>query len=234
MFAPWSLEKRLRRVVEVFQEGCPTTPVRFTTGTPGQLIRRVEAGARPDVYVAMGPAELEVLDQLGVVARGSAREILKQRLMLVVSAGARKTVRELRDLASKEVKAVGIGRPTLTAGRLAWRALNKLGIAEAVKPKARISPLRSLIVGQVQAAVVYEQCAYEEDLHVGDLMLRRGIAFAKPLPEPLCPAFAVSAAALRTGHPDAAAFIQVLGEERAQDILRRRGPQSCPMCEIGR
>jgi len=232
VFAPWSMEKRLRRIVEIFQERRPATPVRFTTGTPGQLIGKIKGGERADVYVAMGPAEVEVLESLGLVVDGSAREVLRQTLVLAVSAEARDSVRELRDLAKKEVTAVGIGQPALESGRLARAALAKLGILEAVEPKARKSPLRCLVLGRVQAAVVYEQCVYDEDLHVGELVARRGAAVAKPLPRDLCKPFPVVAVALKPGHRDAAAFIRVLTEKRAQDILHRRGEWSCPVCKM--
>ena len=236
VFAPWCMEKRLRRVVEVFQETCPTTPVRFTTGTPGKLIGKVKAGALPDVYIAMGPPEVAALDRLGVTLPGSAREFLKQTLVLAVAEGARDSVKGLRDLAKPAVTSVGIGRPTLTSGKLAHAALRKLGILRVVEPKARTSPLRSLVVGDVSAAVIYGQCCYEEDLFVGVEVPRRGIAAAHRLPRELCEPFPVVAVALRTkvANPAAGAFIRVLGEKRAQDILLRRGEWSCPICEMGR
>lgn len=234
VFAPWAMEKRLRRVVEIFQEKHPTTPVRFTTGTPGQLIKKVKAGARPHVYIAMGPAETEVLGALKLVVPGSEREILKQTLVLAVSEKARGRVHELRDLARKDITAVGIGRPTLTSGRLTHAALTRAGIHEAVAPKAKTSPLRSLVVGDVAAAVIYEQCCYAEDLHVGGEVPRRGIAVALPLPPELCKPFPVLAVALGAPatHPAAQAFITALGDTRAQSILRRRGEWSCPICEM--
>lgn len=232
VFVPWCMEKRLRRIVEAFQEQRPTTPVRFTTGTPGQLLAKIKEGGRPDVYIAMGPAEVEVLNSLGLVVPGSAREILMQTLVLAVSSEARESVKELRDLAKKEVAAVGIGQPTLESGRLTRAALRKLGILEAVEPKARTSPLRCLVLGDVQAAVLYEQCVYDEDLHAGVLVTQRGIGSAWPLPKELCEPFPVVAVALKPGHPAAATFIQVLTEKRAQDILHRRGAWSCPICEM--
>ncbi|MFP4058097.1 MAG: molybdate ABC transporter substrate-binding protein [Candidatus Brocadiia bacterium] len=234
VFAPWCMEKRLRRVVELFQEKRPATPVRFTTGTPGQLIKRLRAGERPDVYVAMGPAEFEAIEWMGLAGAHEPKEILRQTLLLAVRAEATDTVRELRDLAKQQVHAVGLGRATLTSGRRGRAALRRLGILEAVAAKARPSPLRRLVLGEVHAAVLYEQCCYQEDLHVGELALRRDIAFARPLPRELCEPFPVLAAALghEGAHPHAAVFVQTLRTRRAQDILARRGEWSCPVCEM--
>jgi len=234
VFAPWSLEKRLRRVVEVFQEHAPCVPVRLRTGTPGQLLSRVKAGARPHVYIAMGPAEIEALDSLKLTAPGSAKEFLKQTLVLAVSAQAQDRVRDLRDLADKDVAAVGIGQPALESGRLTRAALRTLGILDVVEPKARTSPLRALVMGTVAAAVLYEQCAYDEDLFVGQMAPVRGIATLKPLPRELCEPFPLVAVAIGPGraHPAAETFIRTLGEKRAQDILHRRGEWSCPICAM--
>ena len=234
VFAPWCMEKRLRRIVELFQEKCPTVPVRFTTGTPGQLISRVRKGARPDVYIAMGPAEVEVLGSLKLVRAGTPREILRQRLVLALGEKARGRVKSLRDLASPDLPSVGLGRPLLTSGRLGRVALKKVGVLEAVAPKARTSPLRSLVLGDVQAAIVYEECVYQEDLFVGATVLRAGIAFAEPFPKSACESFpSIALAVAGEGrHPEAATFVQTLTTKRAQDILHRRGEWACPICEM--
>jgi len=55
VYAPWSMEMRMRRIFEEFQAAHPEVTFRLETGTPGKLVKRMEAGERPDVYVSMGP-----------------------------------------------------------------------------------------------------------------------------------------------------------------------------------
>ena len=60
VFAPRCMEKRLRRIAEVFQETHPNTPVCFTTGTPGYLLRKIkESPTAPGFEEILIPGEPE-------------------------------------------------------------------------------------------------------------------------------------------------------------------------------
>jgi|GEM_PF-3203765 len=233
VYAPWSMEKRMRRIFEKFQMNDPAVRFRLETGTPGRLVKRMKAGERPDVYVSMGPAGIERLTSLGIVREGTARQILEQRLVLICSETMTDKVRSLKDLARSDVRTVGIGRPSLSAGTFSRMALNKAGILEAVEPKARISPLRSHMQGKVDAAIVLSECCYDEDLICGRMVLRRGIHVVQPLPESLCPPFPILAVAIKGSAQASAAeeFVDFLTRPAAQSILRRRGPEACPICD---
>jgi len=233
VFAPWCMEKRLRRVFEKYQQRRPGTTFRLETGTPGSLVKRIKAGERPDVYVSAGPIGIDVLGEMGVVRDGTAREILRQRLILICSEAMKETVKDIRDLAKPQVRAVGLARPTLSAGTFSRKALEKVGVLATVEAKARKSPFASCIVGTVDAAIVLEECCYDEDLLFGEVVPRWDVYIAHPLPETLCPQFPVIAVALRGSAPGdiAAEFINFLTEGEPQDILHRRGPGACPLCD---
>ena len=233
VFGPWSMEKRMRRVFEKFQLHHPGVNFRLETGTPGRLVQRMEAGERPDVYVSMGPVGVKVLDAMGMVRKGTAREILRQRLILVCSQAARAHVTNVRDLARAEVRGVGMGRARLSAGTFSRAALAKLGVLDAVAAKSKISPLRSYMKGEVDAAIILEECCFDEDLLLGRVVPRKGIHVVGALAESLCPAFPVVAVGMKGRAPPetAGAFIAFLTSREAQDILRRRGPGACPVCD---
>lgn len=233
VYAPWSMEKRLRRAFEKFTLKHPEVVFQLETGTPGSLVNRMKAGDRPDVYVSMGPVGIEVLTGMGIVRQGSAREILRQRLILIRSEAMKDTVTGIESLAKPEVRKVGVARPSLSAGTFTRRALKKVGILEIVEAKAQISPLRSYMKGEVDAAIVLGECCYDEDLALGKVVPRRGMHVVAPLPETLCPAFAVIAVGITGSAPADAgdAFIHFLTGPEAQLILRRRGPGACPICD---
>ena len=235
VFAPWSLEKRLRRIFEEHQAKHPDVRFHLVTGTPGSLVKRVQGGQAPDVYVSMGPSEIEALRNMGLLREGSEREILRQRMVLVCSEDMKELVGAVEDLAKPEVRKVGIGRPSLTAGTCARDALRKCGVLGVVEAKSQESPLRSLLAGEVDAAIVYEECCYEEDLLVGKRVLLPGVVAVQVLPDALCPEFPVSAVALKgQGQPQAAIqFVEFLAGQQARDILNRRGPGACPLCGDG-
>lgn len=233
VYASWSMEKRLRRIFERFTLEHPGVSFRLQTGTPGRLVELIRQGDRPDVYVSMGPVGVEVLRKMGLVREGSEKEILRQHLVLVCSKPLKGKVASLRDLARPDVRAVGMGRLMLSAGAFSRVALRKLGILKAVEAKARISPLRSYMKGEVDAAIILEECCFDEDLLLGKVVARQGINVVQVVPESLCPAFPVVAVGIRgRGYSEAAEeFIGFLTEREAQELLRRKGPRACPVCD---
>ena len=233
VFAPWSMEKRMRRVFEKYQQRHPNVTFKLETGTPGSLVKRLKAGQQPDVYISAGPVGVDVLREMGIVREGTEKEILRQRLILICSEAMKETVKDVRDLAKPEVRNVGIGRATLSAGTFSRQALQKAGVLEAVEAKAQISPFRSYMLGKLDAAMILEECCYDEDLLLGEVVPRRGVCVVDPLPEALCPPFPVIAVATTGSAPEdvAADFVKFLTEEQPQDILHRRGPGACPICD---
>jgi len=227
------MEKRMRRVFEKYQQRHPTVTFKLETGTPGSLVKRMKAGERPDVFISAGPIGVEVLREMDIVREGSEKEILRQRMILICSEAMKGTIKDIRDLAKSEVRAVGMGRPTLSAGTFSREALQEAGVLEAVQPKAQISPFRSYVVGTVDAAIILEECCYDEDLLLGEIVPRHGVCVVQPLPEALCPPFPVIAVAITGAAPAdvAADFVDFLTEEQPQDILHRRGPGACPLCD---
>ena len=233
VFAPWSMEKRMRRIFERYQERHPEVTFKLETGTPGSLVKRMKAGERPDVCISAGPIGVEVLREMGIVHEGTEREILRQRLVLICAETMKETIKGVRDLAKPEVRTVGLGRPALSAGTFSREALQKAGVLEAVEAKAQISPFRSYMQGKVDVAIILEDCCYDEDLLLGEVVPRRGVCVVHPLPEAFCPPFPVIAVATTGSAPvdGATDFVNFLTEKEPQDILHRRGPGACPICD---
>jgi len=233
VFGPWSMEKRLRRIFEEFQAKNPPVTFLFVTGTPGSLAKRMRNGDVPDVYISMGPVGLEALQKEGLIHPGSGNTILTQRMVLVCSEQVKAIVRDVKDLARSEIKKVGIGRPVMSAGTFARQALQREGIREIVEAKSQKSPLRSLLKGEVDAAIILEQCCYQEDFVAGKLVPLSGITVVDHLPDELVPEFPVIAIAVKGRHASERArhFVEFLSREVAQNILLRKGPQACPVCD---
>ena len=237
VFAPWSFETRLRRIIELYEQKSPYTKVTLVLGTPGALIKKIEKGERPDVYIAMGSNETDILRKSKLMLTGKEKELLKQTLVLATPVLPPVEVNSLIDLTKKEIKTVGIGRPRLTAGVRARKALDKLGILEAVDKKSKTSPLKSIIFKEAEAAIIYEQCAYEEDLFKEEPVVRRGIKIVQHLPSELCESFPMTATPLRTSlmkRKVSIDFVNFLCKENAQNVLLKKASFSCPICEIGK
>lgn len=220
VYAPWSMELRLRRIFEKFQLARPGVTFRLHVSKPGPLIKRMKEGALPDVYISMGPVGVERLRDLGLVRERSEREILRQRLILVCSDAMKDTVKSVHDLAKPEVTVVGMPPTGLSAGVFSHQALKELGLLETVAAKERISPFSLFVKKEVDVAIMYEECVYEEDLWVGARVPRPTINVVEPLGEP----FPVIAVGIKGEGPAEVAqeFIDFLTQPEAQQILNRQ------------
>ncbi len=220
VFAPWPMELRLRRAFEKYQLTHPNTTFQLQTGKPGPLIKRMKAGDLPDVYISMGPVGVETIRELGFVREGTEREILSQRVIVVCSDAMKDTVKSVQDLAKPEVSVIAMPPPSLSAGVYSHQALEELGLLQIVLAKERISPYSLFIKGEVDVAIMYEECVYEEDLLPEGRVPRRTINVVEPLGSP----FPVIAVAVKgEGAPEVAQeFINFLTEPEAQRILKRR------------
>ena len=235
VFAPWSFEARLRRIVELFEQKTLFVKTRLTLGTPGALIKRIESGERPDVYISMGPNEIEILQNMGLIIPEKQKELMKQTLVLISGDPPVIPIDSLYDLTKEEIKTVGIGRPKLTAGARARMALQKIGLLEEIDKKSKTSPFKSVIFEEAQAAITYEECVYEEDLYKGENIPRRGLKIIGKLPEVLCEPFYITAVSLRKNilkNYFSADFLDFLSEEKARNIMLKKGFYSCPICEL--
>lgn len=131
--------------------------VRFSWGSSGDLARQIEAGAPADLFLSADRAKVDRLEQRGHVA--SRRDLLRNRLVVVVPRASTLLISGPRDLAN--VKRLAIGDPaSVPAGAYAKEWLEKAGAWAEVS--ARVVPtldvraaLAAVESGSVDAAIVY-------------------------------------------------------------------------------
>ena len=166
VLAPWSFELRVRRAFAIFQREHPLTQMLLVTGTPGKLLKYMKTSPDGDVYIAMGPVETKQLEKMGRLKNGFREDLVMQNLLLIrPSAKQNKTgvtVKSIGDLTKPEVKIVGLGRCSATAGTVAREILRKKGFLAAVEPKGHKGPLLGVLIGDFPAAFVYEECLRQE------------------------------------------------------------------------
>jgi molybdate transport system substrate-binding protein len=233
VLAPWSMEKRMRRIFERFQIQNPGVTFELRTGTPSRLAKRLREGYAADISISMGPVGLELMQQEGLIQPGTGRTILTQGMVLICSEEIKDILKDVKDLAKPEVKRVGVARPTMSAGTFARGALEKAGILEIVEAKSHRSPLRSLLKDEVDAGIIFEQCCYQEDLVAGRLVPQSGVTVVKHIPDELVPRFPIIAIAVKGKEAPQPVhhFVDYLADKEAQEILLRIGPEACPVCD---
>lgn len=196
--------------------------VTFSFAASSALARQIEAGARADLFVSADREWMDYLQQRGLIAAASRRDIAGNRLVLVAPADspARIELGERVDLG----RALGRGRLALAdpdivpAGRYARAALQRLGAWTAVEHAiARAENVRVALAyvarGEAPLGIVYET----------DARIEPRVRIVVRLPENTHPPIRYPAALTRTAGEEAAGFLEFLGSAEARAVFERHG-----------
>ena len=187
-------------------------------GASGALAGQILAGAPTDLFLSADPRWTEALWSKGRVT-GSPVTVARNRLVVVVPAGAAAAPADLAGLAALE--RIGLADPTVApAGEYAREALVAAGVWDRVAERrieaADVRAALSLVErGEVDAAIVYASDA------ANDPRVRTAFAVDPALHRPV----EITAALLAGAeHPEAAdRFLLFLSSEPGRALLARHG-----------
>ena len=178
----------------------------------------IENGAAFDVALLPRP-ELDALVQAGKIAGGTPTDITRSAVGFCVRAGAPKPdIGTAESLKRTLIKAQSIGYSDGPSGAYIAELLQRLGIAEEVKSKTRLtSRLVAEIVADGEAEVGMQQ--------IVAILPVKGAELVGPLPSELQNVI-VYAAGLSTGAAQSGAartFIAFLGMPEVMQLIRAKG-----------
>jgi molybdate transport system substrate-binding protein len=190
-------------------------------GSSSDLARQIEAAEKADLFFSADEAIMDRLASARLVAEGSRRSVLSNRLVVVGAADSRLAVRSAADLSGSSVRRLSLANPeAVPAGKYAKAWLEKAGVWAGVKD--RIVPgvdvraaLAAVESGSVDAGVVYGT----------DAAISKKVRVLYAVPVDQSPTISYPLALLR-GRPNAAAAVQVedcLTGTAAMDVYRAHG-----------
>lgn len=215
-----SLSGPLQALAVPFARGQGAAPPRFNFGASGLLGQQIQQGAPADVFLSAGVRPMDSLEQAGLLLAGSRRDVLGNRLVLVVPARAPRRPLDIARLAGPGVRRIAIGDGTVPAGDYARQVLAHYGLTAAVAPK--LVPLgsvravaRAVAAGNVDAGLVYRSDAVQ----LGGLRVVATAPAASHAP------IRYSGAVLRTSRQPglARAYLGSLATPAAQALFDREG-----------
>lgn len=220
-----SLKNALAALAKNYRNVQPQTVLHFNFAASGTLQRQVEQGAPVDVFVAASARNIAELRAKKLVDAATIRVVARNTLVLIVpksstrSSRPRPNIRGFADLARADVRLVAIGAPqTVPAGAYAQQALEKIGVWNAVLPKAvRGKDVREVLtqvaLGNVDAGIVYgSDAASSRDVRVVSVAPESS---HKPI---VYPAAVVSASRNAAA---SRAFVAYLGSASAKNVFRQ-------------
>jgi molybdate transport system substrate-binding protein len=223
VFAAASLTDALREVAGLWQRQ-GHAPVRLNFAASSLLARQIAAGAPADIFASADEAWMDALARQDLIVPGSRRDVLFNRLVLIVPTGASVLVTITRGFDLAALLGPGgrlaIGDPAhVPAGIYAKQALMRLGIwssvADRLAPAVDVRAALLLVArGEAPAGIVYET----------DARSSREVAVAGTFPEWSHDRITYPFAIVR-GHDSAAAraWMRFLEGKDARAVFARYG-----------
>jgi len=168
VYVPCGVASPFKAIKTAFEQDHPGISIRMLVEGNTDLVKRLERGERPDVFVNIGDREMDLLVHRGAMGAESQTVYAYTSLVLVTSRENPHRIRALADLAGPAVKRIALADPDrVSSGYHARQLLREAGLWEAVRPKLVIKPgargpLNLVLKGQAEAALIYSTCLYED------------------------------------------------------------------------
>lgn len=155
-----SLTDALQEIAPLYKQTYSNITLRYNFASSGALQQQIENGAPADVFISAAEKQMDTLQQKNLIEPASRRNLLTNRLVLVVPNSASE-ITNLQSLKDIRVKRIAIGDPrSVPVGQYSEEALKKQGLWNSLQPKFVLANnvrqvLQFVESGNVQAGLVY-------------------------------------------------------------------------------
>ncbi|WP_243342537.1 molybdate ABC transporter substrate-binding protein [Anaerococcus sp. AGMB09787] len=180
VFAAASMTDVLEEIKISYEKENPEINLLYNFDSSGTLKSQIIEGAECDVFISAAQKQMNELDPSNEAYKGSVsiekdsrRDLLENKVTLVVGEGNKNKISKFEDIVSGKVKSLAIGNEDVPVGQYSLEILNNLGIYEDIKDKLSLgSNVREVTSwvdeGLVDAGIIYATDAKIFDLEVVD------------------------------------------------------------------
>lgn len=139
--------------------------LQFNFGASGALQKQIEEGAPCDLFLSASKANMDALEEAGLIVADSRKDMLGNTLTLVAAAEKADLIKGYEALATVDAASVSIGTPdSVPAGKYAQQSLENLGIWDQIQDKIVFAKdvrqvLEYVDTGNVDCGLVYKSDA---------------------------------------------------------------------------
>lgn len=186
------------------------------------IARQIEAGAPADIFISADTDWMDDLAKHGLIAPGSRRDLLTNRLVLIASKDSHVRLKVAPGMNLAGALGGGrlaVGGPDVPAGRYAQAALQALGVWPSVKdhlaPGENVRATLAFVArGEAPLGIVYET----------DAKIEPAVRVVGVFPDPSHAPIVYPAALVAASHnPAASAYLDFLRGPEARAIFGRYG-----------
>ena len=156
-----SLTDAIREINELYTGHDPSMKIVTNFGGSGTLQKQIENGAPVDIFISASAMQMDALQKQQLIVDGSRKDLLVNKVVLVVPSGSTLGIADFKDLTGDKVVKIAVGDPkSVPAGQYAQMIFDKYGISGPVGPKLVFgSDVRQVLTfvesGNVDAGVVF-------------------------------------------------------------------------------
>ena len=161
VFAAASLSDGLKEIATAYELQSGDQLV-FNFAASGTLARQIEAGAPADIFFSADEAQMDVVEQKGLLLPGTRLSRLSNTLVFVVPSDSTLGLKSAQDLVNPKVGRIALGNPlTVPAGSYAKAYLSKSDLWAKVEPKVLPTEnvraaLAAVEAGNADASIIYK------------------------------------------------------------------------------
>jgi len=92
VFAAASMTETMTEIAGLYKNVAPNVTLVFNFDSSGTLKTQIEEGADCDVFISAAPRQMNELDELGMIDKGTRKNLLENKVALVVPSGNPKNI----------------------------------------------------------------------------------------------------------------------------------------------
>ncbi|MDF2596333.1 MAG: molybdate transporter substrate-binding protein [Clostridia bacterium] len=215
-----SLTEAMGEIQALYQTEKPNVTLVFNFGSSGSLQQQIEQGAPVDVFFSAAIKQMTALEEKGLVAEGTKKELLENKIVLITPKD-KTDLMSFEDLVTDKAKQIGLGEPgSVPVGQYSEEIFTNLGILDQVKPKSVYGKDVKSVLTWVEQGEVDAGIVYATDANVSDkvnIICSAPEGSHKPVIYPV-------AAIKDSAHlEDTKAFIEFLSSDKVKQTFEKYG-----------
>ncbi|MCU0526272.1 MAG: molybdate ABC transporter substrate-binding protein [Elainella sp. Prado103] len=216
-----SLQEALEELDPIFESAHVGIIVNYNFAASGPLQQQIEQGAPVDLFISAASQQMDALQDKNLLVTHTRRNILTNRLVLVVPRNSSLGLTGFRQLTSPNVRRISVGEPrSVPAGQYAAELFNNLGILEPLQPKLVFGNSVRNVLSTVESGNADAGVVYTTDARISDQVTQVATA-----PSHLHSPIVYPMALISASRNQAAArtYAEFLSSRSAQAIFQKYG-----------
>ncbi len=216
-----SLQDALKEITPIYQKSQPTVAVKYNFGASGILQQQIEQGAPVDAFISAATKQMDALQEKGLILADTRRNLLGNRLVLIVPKNSTAGITNASSLTSANVKKIAVGEPrSVPVGQYSNEVFKKLGIFEQVKSKLVLGNTVRNVLAAVESGNADVGIVYSTDAKISDR-----VKVVELIPANLHSPIVYPIAVLKNSKNTQAAknYVQFLSSSTARNLFEKYG-----------